>query len=118
MDKGNYSDEVVAFYHTSAWTHTRALVLMRDKHLCQVCLKHGTLTKANTVHHITPIRKVENGKNKKLIGWDKRLDLNNLEAICPTCHNREHPEKGYNERTREKRKQKAKIKKTNIFKIN
>lgn len=117
MDVSNYPDEVIAFYHTSAWRHTRALALTRDKHLCQVCLKQGILTKANTVHHIVPIRKMENGKNKKSIGWDKRLDLNNLEAICAACHNREHPEKGYSNRTKEKKELKDKLKKTNVFKI-
>ncbi|MBM7681958.1 5-methylcytosine-specific restriction endonuclease McrA [Pullulanibacillus pueri] len=36
---------------------------------------------------------------------DLALDINNLETICPSCHNKEHPEKGGG-----KRKKKMKIK--------
>lgn len=101
-----YSDEVVAFYHTTAWQHVRRLALERDKYLCQDCLRRGKITKANTVHHIEPIRTIKNRKNEIIkTGWQKRLDLNNLEAICPACHNAEHPEKG--ERTKKPHKKHA-----------
>ncbi len=114
-----YADKVIEFYHSKEWQAVRREVLRRDKGLCQVCLKQGHITPANTVHHIQPIRTFKNGKNIIAGGWDRRLDPSNLEAICMSCHNKEHPEKGMSKRQRIhhdllKRREKNK---TNIFKI-
>lgn len=115
-----YADKVITFYHSKEWQAVRIEVLRRDKGLCQVCLKHGHVTLANTVHHIQPIRTFKNGKNIIAGGWDKRLDPSNLEAICASCHNKEHPEKGMDKQQRIhhdiiKRREKNKA---NVFKIN
>ena len=40
---------------------------------------------ATEVHHIKPIQTRD--------GWDKRLEWENLEAVCTSCHNGRHPEK-------------------------
>lgn len=56
------------------WRKRRAVVLMRDHHLCQACAVHGRTTAANQVDHIVP-------KHKG--GTD---DLDNLRAICEECH--------------------------------
>ena len=74
-----------AFYKSQAWGLTRKAVLARDKHLCQRCLHKGILTTTNTVHHITPLEDAP----------DKALDTDNLESICPACHNLVHPTKGF-----------------------
>lgn len=74
-----------AFYKSQAWAFTRKAVLARDKHLCQRCLRKGILTTTNTVHHITPLEDAP----------DKALDTDNLESICPACHNLVHPTKGF-----------------------
>ena len=73
--------EIRGFYASPAWRALRAAVLARDHFWCRVC---GRRT-ANTVHHILPVT----------VRPDLMLDADNLEAICPVCHNREHPEKGY-----------------------
>ncbi|WPC19432.1 HNH endonuclease [Pediococcus inopinatus] len=114
-----YSDKVVAFYHTREWQAMRKEVLSRDKGLCQVCLKQGRITPANTVHHIQPIRTFKNGKNVITDGWSKRLDEDNLESICAACHNREHPEKGLSKKQRYNREKRKNWEKenTNVFKI-
>jgi len=85
-----------AFYKSAAWLKCREYVLNRDNHLCQLCLKRKKLTPANTVHHIKPLEEAP----------ELALDPNNLESICPSCHNKEHPEKGGGKKIPE-RKRKA-----------
>ncbi len=58
------------------WTKTRAVILARDKHLCQPCLATGRPTTAQAVDHITP--KAQGGTD----------DHDNLQAICHACHAR------------------------------
>ncbi|WP_245705284.1 HNH endonuclease [Alteribacillus persepolensis] len=76
------------FYKSGAWVRCREQALIRDNYLCQSCLRAGKLTTANTVHHIKPRREYS----------ELELTLSNLESICPTCHNKEHTEKGNNKR--------------------
>ena len=68
------------FYRGRAWKQIRIHVLQRDCYLCQVCRRRW----ANTVHHVLPRKDYP----------EKALDPDNLEAICQSCHNQEHPEKG------------------------
>jgi len=57
------------------WKKTRALILKRDKGLCQPCLRtDGVLTLATEVDHIKP----------KYLGGTE--DWANLQAICTDCH--------------------------------
>lgn len=58
----------------SQWRKVRTIALRRDKHLCQVCLRHGVITPATQVDHI---------KNKASGGDDS---LDNLQSICDSCH--------------------------------
>ncbi|WP_240436207.1 HNH endonuclease [Brevibacillus laterosporus] len=82
------------FYNSVAWRKCRAFVLIRDNHLCQPCLKKMKLTFANTVHHIVSLEEAP----------EMALDPNNLESICPSCHNKEHPEKGSGKKRKSKKK--------------
>jgi|SRR5699024_698993 len=68
------------FYHSTQWTKTRKTKLMQQP-LCEVCSREGRMTKADMIHHIIELRSPN--------GWEKRLDLDNLEAICYECHNKE-----------------------------
>jgi len=58
----------------AAWDKLRRRVLIRDKHLCQPCLRLQRVTPAREVDHITP--KAQGGTD----------DESNLQSICPTCH--------------------------------
>ena len=58
----------------AAWRRLRSIVLSRDDHLCQPCLKTNHITPANIVDHIRP--KSHGGTNA----------LSNLQAICDPCH--------------------------------
>lgn len=56
------------------WRKIRALVLARDRALCQPCLSFSRVTPAYAVDHIL---------NKASGGSDA---LDNLQAICAECH--------------------------------
>lgn len=85
-----YEKEVKPFYRTAAWRKVRKMALMRDGGMCCECMRRmldgsGTLVRrATMVHHIIPIEQRP----------DLALDLDNLESLCDSCHNKEHPEKG------------------------
>lgn len=74
--KYNYND----FYHSQEWRAVRRAVLERDHYLCQTCKRNGIIKTGNTVDHIVPVR----------VDWSKRLDIDNLETICTSCHNKKH----------------------------
>lgn len=89
--------KVDPFYNSTAWKKLRVVALVRDNYLCQPCLRNKRLTTANTVHHIKP----------RLDHPELALDLDNLESICPSCHNKEHPEKGGGKNIKKPGKRKA-----------
>lgn len=68
------------FYHTPEWRATRKAKLLETP-FCEVCMSKGITTKADMVHHhIYELRDPE--------GWEHRLDFDNLQSICYTCHNK------------------------------
>lgn len=91
--------KVNPFYKSKEWRKCRIAVLIRDHHLCQPCLRKGRVTTANTVHHIKPLESHP----------ELALDEDNLESICPTCHNQEHPEKGSRKPVEAQRKRRATV---------
>lgn len=58
------------------WDRLRTVVLSRDKHLCQQCLREGRAIEAKTVDHITP--KAHGGTDAE----------SNLQSLCWPCHYR------------------------------
>lgn len=68
------------FYASSAWKRMRQYKLSINP-LCEVCQANGDTTIATIVHHKDEIR--------TQIGWKNRLEINNLESICQSCHNKE-----------------------------
>ena len=57
-----------------AWRKLRKEILLRDKGLCQECLRLGRLSKATIVDHITP--KAKGGTD----------DPDNLQSLCDPCN--------------------------------
>lgn len=74
----------LAFYRSKEWKATSRAKLQTVKYKCEARLQ-GCQGTACEVHHIKPIQTAE--------GWDKRLEWENLEALCTACHNGRHPEK-------------------------
>lgn len=58
----------------TAWDKLRKQILMRDKYLCQECLRKGRPIQATNVDHIRP---------KSAGGTD---DPKNLQSLCELCH--------------------------------
>ncbi len=63
-------------YFEARWSQLRNVVLRRDNHLCQECLREGRTQVGNQVDHILPA--------------DQRPDLfyheSNLQTLCRKCH--------------------------------
>jgi 5-methylcytosine-specific restriction enzyme A len=79
-DKYKRDKQSTEFYKSKSWKQLRDAAFNRDHGLCQRCLKAGDIVPADVVHHIVEIK----------TDWNKRLDINNLESICHSCHNKEH----------------------------
>ncbi len=68
------------FYNSKAWRKLRKKYI--DKYfLCELCDKN-THTLAEEVHHKEPIQTVT--------GWERRLEWNNLIALCHYHHDMQH----------------------------
>lgn len=67
----------ITFYNSKEWKDARRSSMLRHDTLCQECLRNGSYTKADVVDHIVELRD----------DWDRRLDQDNLEPLCHTCHN-------------------------------
>lgn len=71
-----YDVKAQEFYQSKQWK------ILSKKHkqqnaLCIHCLDYGLVTPAQVSDHIIEIRD----------DWDKRLDPDNLQSLCHTCHN-------------------------------
>jgi len=82
------------FYDSGEWKRTRAKVKERDNNECQECKRNGSVSidvyeyseKAKrkkiklVVHHIKELEHYP----------ELALDMDNLETVCVSCHNKEH----------------------------
>lgn len=66
------------FYHSATWKRARDLIRIRDNGLCVECLNDKRITVGTIVDHIIPIKQ----------NWNKRLDEDNLQLLCQSCHNK------------------------------
>ena len=81
-DKYHRTDRSKKFYHSSAWKKVRKLIKVRDNGLCQECLDNKRITVGTIVDHIIPLS----------VDWNKRLDEDNLQLLCQSCHNKKTAE--------------------------
>ena len=72
------------FYKSKAWQSCRASYLKQARGLCEVCLKRGLYTPADTVHHIKHITPQNIGDPSIT------LSFSNLMAVCRDCHAEQH----------------------------
>ncbi len=79
-DKYKRDERSRTFYKSREWKQARQVILQRDNHLCQVCLKVNKITPADMVHHIIELKD----------DWEKRLNEDNLVSLCNACHNKVH----------------------------
>lgn len=74
-----------SFYNSKPWKLQSRAKLEAAGWKCQARHSEKCTGIACEVHHLKPIQTPE--------GWDKRLDWENLIAVCTSCHNVYHPEK-------------------------
>lgn len=67
------------FYQSKEWKKLRLYKLSINP-LCESCLKNNLYINATDVHHIDDV----------FNHYDKRLDLDNLTALCKSCHEKIH----------------------------
>lgn len=81
QQNGKTNKDIADFYKSKEWRQVRLAVLSRDNYICQKCLREGRVHEGNLVHHKVELRDIG--------GWEKRLDIDNLETINRGCHNTE-----------------------------
>lgn len=90
-------DALWKFYKSKEFVKLKDGILKKQHYECQVCREQGIITKADTVHHIQYVRSHpelalseyynDNGQQKR-----------NLIAVCKSCHNKIHTEKGFRQK--------------------
>lgn len=87
------ADELWRFYKSKEFRKLKEEVLREQHHECQMCKENGKITPADTVHHIQYVRNhpgLALSKTYNYAGKEHR----NLIAVCRSCHNKIHREKG------------------------
>lgn len=78
--KLNYNEKFSSFYNSKEWKLLRNKKWYDCDGICELCKKNGIIRQAKEIHHIIPIE----------TDWSKRLDYDNLLALCSDCHNLQH----------------------------
>lgn len=68
-----------AVYESARWERVRRLCLERSHYICEMCGRAG-----NTVHHKIPL--TADNLHIDAIAYG----LDNLQCLCPECHNKVH----------------------------
>lgn len=76
----NYHEKHKDFYNSSDWKALRNYKFGMADGLCENCKKKGIVRAGREVHHIIPIEQ----------DYSKRLDIDNLVLLCPSCHQEMH----------------------------
>jgi len=70
--------DLACFYSSKAWKSVSARRMQMAKYFCEYCVR----ALACEVHHELPINTPD--------GWEKRLDIDLVRAVCLRCHNEKH----------------------------
>lgn len=72
-----HRDKDIKRFRNSKWWKKKAKQVMKESHYqCQLCKYNGIVKVADEVHHIIPLS----------VDFEKRLDDDNLIALCESCH--------------------------------
>ena len=72
------------YYKRKKHKKWRAAVLRRAGYQCEECKRYGKNVDATVAHHIKPREEYP----------ELEADITNGQALCASCHNKKHPEKG------------------------
>ena len=85
-------DKLWKFYKSKEFRYLKEEIMEFDHFECQECKKNGIITKATTVHHVQFVRKHPELALSRYYTY-KGKQYRNLVSVCPSCHNKLHPEK-------------------------
>lgn len=87
-------DALWKFYKSKEFVKLKNNILKKQHYECQICREQGIITRADTVHHVQYVRShPELALSEFFYANGKRC--RNLIAVCKSCHNKLHREKGY-----------------------
>ena len=75
-----------SFYKSTSWKRTRQAYFESRHGLCERCLRKGTVTPGEIVHHKIHLSPANIGDPSVTLAFS------NLELVCRDCHALEHPE--------------------------
>lgn len=101
-------EEYTRLLNSTNWRRLR-LRLLREHPLCSKCEREGRVTAATEVHHIRPVERGSNIKEKALLAYDP----DNLETLCHACHVETHRQGGKSTKTENRQRQREKAKSFN-----
>lgn len=84
------ADRVELFYFTDEWKELRQDVLDDFHNECQECLKVGTYTRADCVHHVNEVRKRPELALSRYYTDHEGKQQRQLIPLCNICHNKVH----------------------------
>ena len=88
------ADKIEQFYFTEDWKELREDVLEELHNECQECLKNGTYTEADCVHHVNEVRQQPALALSKYYIDKQGNKQRNLVPLCNQCHNNVHDKLG------------------------
>ena len=77
-----------AFYGSIQWKRCRKDYIAAKRGLCERCLAKGIVKPGREVHHKIRLTQENITDPKVTLNWD------NLELLCPECHEEEHHPQG------------------------
>lgn len=86
-------DALWKFYKSKEFVKLKNSVLKKQHYECQVCRDKGIITRADTVHHVQYVREHPELALSEYYYFDGK-QYKNLIAVCKSCHNKLHREKG------------------------
>lgn len=78
------------FYQSAKWQRTR-LIKLAESPLCEMCISTGLTVPAYHVDHKIPLAEY----------YSKRLDFDNLQSLCHSCHSKKTKREGHDKKMRE-----------------
>ena len=84
----NVRGDEQSLYNSNVWKKVRRNKIVNSP-LCELCAIQNVLVEATIVHHIVPVKD----------DWSKRLDMDNLQSLCHTCHENIHAQQHVKTRT-------------------
>lgn len=95
-------DKIYKFYKSKEWIALRQKVLQEHHYECSHCRANGKIKKAETVHHVHHVKEFPQYALTQYIIDEQGNHISNLIPLCNACHNKEHPEKTFKARTKNK----------------